>query len=390
MRKFAYLLIVSILLVSCSSAEKLMQKGYYDSAIDKSIKKVMKGKAKDEDKELLDKAFKLANEQDEGRIDFLMEEARPENWDEIYRRYNSMNNRQTKMQRVLPLTINGNQVNYAYIDYNTLIVEAKTNAAKYFYTKGKSQMELNSKKGYRQAYFNFQRARDYRASDFPDIDVLLKDAHYFGTSRVLLELDAHLPIRLPGSFYDEVFSINTSGLNGNWVEYHLAPLDKDTYYDYYITIVLRKIIVDPPIVKTEEFMRRKRVKDGFEYVKDSRGNVMKDSLGNDIKVPKYKDLACTIIETNQYKAVTVKGEIEYVSANPDRLIKKIPIAGTTVFEHLSGKAIGQRDALLPEDWKLLEIDELPFPNDMQMLMDCAPILQAAITDAIHNNRNLVF
>ena len=198
-----------------------------------------------------------------------------------------------------------------------------------------------------------------------------------------------MPVKLPASFYNEVHSINTTGLNGNWVEYHLAPLDRDTYYDYYITIVLNQMLVEPPTMKNEEYMRRKRVQDGFEYALDSRGNVMKDSLGNDIKIPKYKELVCTVIQTYQHKAITIKGELQYVSTNPERLIQKIPIAATSVFEHKSGKAVGDRDALEREDWAIINSDEVPFPDDMQMARDCAPILNAAITDAIRNNRNLI-
>ena len=137
-------------------------------------------------------------------------------------------------------------------------------------------------------------------------------------------------------------------------------------------------------------MRRKRVQDGYEYVKDARGNVMKDSLGNDIKVPKYRDLSCTVIETFQSKAVTIKGDIEYVSANPERLIEKIPVAATNVFEYTSGKAVGDRDALEKEDWELLNRDEVPFPDDRRMIIDCAPILREAAAAALHEHRNLIY
>ena len=382
--------LILVLLIGCKSPEKLLQKGDYDGVIDKSIKAILKGKAKNEDKVLLDKAYKLANQRDQDRINLLIKENRPENWEEIFHRYSALDERQNRVQKVLPFSAGGKQINYPHIDYTSKIVEAKKNAAKYYYKAGMEQMDLNTKESYRQAYYNFLKVQDYRPSDYPDLNNLINDSRYYGISRVLLELESQIPMKLPAAFYDEIRIIQVSDLNSTWVEYHLARLDKETVYDYVITTKLKSVEVTPPLMETDQYMRRKQVQDGFEYVLDSRGNVMKDSLGNDIKVPKYKNLACTVIKTRQYKTATVRGEIEFVSVNPRRLLKKEPVAGTTIFEHISGKAVGDRDALLKEDWDLINVDELPFPDDLRMIHDCTPILRQAITDAIHNNRNLIY
>lgn len=385
-----FISIFILLAISCKSPEKLLQKGEYDAVIDKSIKVILKGKAKNEDKVLLDKAYKLANQRDQQRIDFLVRENRPENWEEIFHLYTSLDFRQKRVQKVLPLTISGKQVSYPYIDYSAKIIEAKKKAAEYFYKTGLQQLDINTKESCRQAYYDFLKVREYRSSDYPDIENLINDARYLGISRVLIDLDNRLPVKLPGSFYNEVKSVHVSDLNSTWVEYHLGRIDRETAYDYLITIRLDYVEVTPPVVETTEYSRRQQVQDGFDYVLDSKRNVMKDSLGNDIKVPRYKTLACTIIKTRQFKSATIKGNIEFMSVNPRRLIKKEPVAGTTVFEHISGKAVGDRDALLKEDWDLINFDELPFPDDFRMLMDCAPILNQAITDAIRNNRNLIY
>ena len=55
---------------------------------------------------------------------------------------------------------------------------------------------------------------------------------------------------------------------------------------------------------------KKDVEDGFTYQLDKKGNVMKDSLGNDIKTKKYKTLQCALIETIQSKACRIDGDIE--------------------------------------------------------------------------------
>ena len=69
-------------------------------------------------------------------------------------------------------------------------------------------------------------------------------------------------------------------------------------------------MVSPDGVKDEDEIFNKRISDGFEYVLDANGNVMKDTAGNDIKLQKFKDITCTLIETQQFKSVEIRGEVE--------------------------------------------------------------------------------
>ena len=63
-------------LFACKSPEKLLQQGDYDEVIDRGIKKQLKGKADNADRELMDKAYRLANERDQSRIHFLLQEGK--------------------------------------------------------------------------------------------------------------------------------------------------------------------------------------------------------------------------------------------------------------------------------------------------------------------------
>lgn len=390
MKKYLFLFFLLIISSTCKSPEKLVLQGNYDAAIDKCIKLIIKGKADNEDKRLLDRSYKLANQRDEERIDFLLTEGKPENWDEIYRRYSLLSNRQSKVQKVLPFEVNGQTINYEYIDYNTRIAEAKANAADFFYNRGKDQMALGTKESYRQAYLNFQKVKNYRASDYPDLDKLIVDSKYLGTSRVLVEVVNTNRFQLPDDFYSNILNINTSGLNTSWVEYHLKRSGSNTEYDYFIRLLLQVVEVSPGDYESKEYVRKKKVRDGFDYVLDSRGNVMKDSLGNDIKVPRYKDLSCVVVETRQFKTATLKGEVEYVSIAPRRIITKEPIAATSVFEHVYGRAIGDIEALDPEDQELVRMEKLPFPDDLSLIYDCTDILRKAFSDLIRSNRKHIY
>lgn len=379
-----------VLFFGCKSSQKLVEQGNYDKAIEKSIKSILKGKYDEDDVQMLDKAYNLANTRDLERIKLLKAEGKPENWEQIYFIYTSLDNRQKQVRKVTPVRAKGKVYDYKQIDYTGSIVEAKTKAAEYYYDNGKRKMDLGTKQAYRQAYFSFTKAKQYKGSAFPDIDVLIQDSKYFGTSRVLVDAANTTPFKLPPDYFSNLLTINTSELNHQWIEYYLGSTDRNVEYDYYVTILLKNIAVTPERFTQKEYIRKKEVPDGFSYALDARGNVMKDSLGNDIKVPRYKELSCTVVERKQTKEVTVEAQVEYMELFPNkRIVKLIPVSATSIFEHYSGRALGDLEALNEEDLQLIEQKAVAFPEDLSMIYDCNPILQQAISDAMRDNRNLI-
>ncbi|MBN2215153.1 MAG: hypothetical protein JW723_13005 [Bacteroidales bacterium] len=389
MKRIHICLLITAVLFSCTSPEKLLRRGDYDGLINKSIKKIIKNPRRQEDVELLDKAYKLANERDLDRIRYLKLEGNPDSWDEVLMHYSRLKDRQTRVRRVLPLNLHGRTINYEFIDYDAQMVEAKRNAAEYFYKHGKALMENKTKESYRQAFVELSKARGYSGGAFPDLDQMIDEAKYLGMNRILVSVINSTNLRLPEDFMENLLAINTYGLNTEWVEYHFKPLDQETAFDYYIDVNLQFIVVSPERINENDRLVKKKVQDGFEYVLDDRGNVMKDTAGNDIKVPRYKELTCTVIEKVKHKTVTLKGEIEVISDNPKRLISKDPISATTEFHHKSARAVGDIEALDEETKKAVGVKEIPFPDDITMIYDTSEALKQAITDVIRSKRRYI-
>ncbi|MFO7656856.1 MAG: hypothetical protein R6W78_07295 [Bacteroidales bacterium] len=378
--------ILAVIIVACSSSEKLLQRGNYDGLIDKSVKKLIKDPGSSEDAELLDKAYKLANERDLERIKYLNIENNPNSWDEIMSHYSNLKYRQEKVRKVLPLKLRGRSVNYEYIDYDSQIVTAKRKAAEYYYDHGKALMANNNKESYRQANAELRRAATYSGGSFPDVDRLIEESRYLGISRVLISVINSSRIRFPEDFIGNLIAINTTGLSSEWVEFHFKPLDNETVFDYYVDVNLQIVDVSPERVTDADRLVKRTIQDGFNYALDNRGNVMKDTIGNDIKIPKYKELSCTVIERIQTKTVTLKGEVELISNSPKRVISKDPIMATTRFEHISGRAIGDIEALDEETRKAVAVKPVPFPDDLSMIYDTSEALKKSITDIIRTRR----
>jgi hypothetical protein len=64
MKKTLLFTFIALLIASCGGINKKLQRGDYDGIINKSIKKLIKDPDDSEDIQLLDKAYKLANERD--------------------------------------------------------------------------------------------------------------------------------------------------------------------------------------------------------------------------------------------------------------------------------------------------------------------------------------
>src|SRR5512145_3275512 len=197
---------------------------------------------------MLDKAFKLANERDLERIKYLKTEGNPDTWDEMLSLYGNLKNRQSSVKRVLPLNLNGQRIQYSFVDYDAEIVAAKRKAADYFNAHGRKLMENRTKDSYRQAYYELVKARNYSGDSYPDLNQLINEAKYQGMSRALISVVNRTIINLPQEFSDGLVAVNATQLNNEWVEYYTRKTDENTKYDYYIDIILQAISVSPDLV----------------------------------------------------------------------------------------------------------------------------------------------
>jgi hypothetical protein len=389
MQKTFTLFIVALLLSGCGSTTKKLQQGNYDAVIDRTVKKLIR-KPDVKDAAEMDRAYAMANERDYERIKFLKMENNPDNYDEIFSRYNMLKERQRKVRTVTPLTVDGKSFNYEYVDYDTEMVAAKRKAADFFYNNGKGLLEnALQKEDYRSAYYQLMKASEYSGGQFEQIDELIYEARFKGISRVIVEVANQAPLQLPPLVEDDLISFDTRGLDNEWVEYHFKHVDEDANYDYMVMVKLMSIMVSPDDVKDVDEVFNKRISDGFEYVLDANGNVMKDTAGNDIKLQKFKDITCTLVESQQTKSVEIRGEVEIMSLNPERLMQKEPFGASNLFEHSSARAIGDIGALSEEALAKSKQEKIPFPTDVEMVMTCTETIKPAIRNAIYANRQYI-
>jgi hypothetical protein len=368
----------------------MLEKGNYDAAIQRAVKKIRKDPDSPKDIQTLDRAYTIANQQDQERVTFLERENNPNNYEEVFAIYTKMKNRQSLVRTVLPMNLNGRAINYPYVDYDAKIISSKRKAAEFFYSSGKNLMKTGTKEAYRQAYDEMSRAQEYSGGMYPDLEPLIEEARFKGISRVHVTVNNMTHVNLDPVWEADLLEIDTRGFENEWVEYHFKHLDEDISYDYTVFVNLESIMISPDEVKEKDRLFKKKVEDGFDYVLDANGNVMKDTAGNDIKIPRYKELQCSLIETHQFKTVVINGNIEVQSNNPRKLIRKEPIGAEHRFDHHSARAIGDIDALDDEAKKMIEREAVPFPTDFEMLHMCTETLKPAIRGGIYKNRQFIY
>lgn len=383
-----FVFILTILMSGCGSSKKQLEKGNYDAAIQKAVKQLRKDPNDVKQIDILDQSYRVSNDQDNERVRFLKMEGKPSNWDEIYIVYKSLNDRQALVRTVLPLDREGRSIDFPYIDYMPEMVNAKRKAADFYYGHGIELMKNGMKDSYRQAYAEFLRAKEY-VGDYEGIDNKIMESKYQGMSRVFVSIQNSSIIKFPKEFEDDLLALDFPRLNSEWVEYYTQNLNGDTKYDYFVNVNVKLIAVSPDQTMQRDSVIKRDIEDGFTYVLDKKGNVMRDTLGNDIKQKKYKTVQCALVETIQTKACRIDGDVEVIQVNPNKALKKDPIGAQSTFENISSRALGDIQALNAKQLERTKTSIVPFPTDIEMIIRCSESLKNAIRGAIETNRRYI-
>ncbi|HEX2921322.1 MAG TPA: hypothetical protein VHO50_09180 [Bacteroidales bacterium] len=389
MRKILpFFFVLTILLAGCGSSKKQLQRGNYDAAIGQAVKDLRRNPRDEKQAEILSQSFRIANDQDNERLRILKIEGRANAWDEIYLIYRALNDRQALVKTVTPINTKGGTIDFPYVDYVPEMVNAKRKAAEFYYAHGNELMKNRLKDSYRQAFAEFVRAKEY-VGDYEGIDQKIIDAKYLGMSRVLITVRNSSILKFPAEFERDLLALDLPSLNSDWVEYHTQDPGEDTQFDYYINVNIKDIVVSPDNQEQRDSVFKKEIEDGFSYVLDKKGNVMKDTLGNDIKQKKYKTVQCALVETVQSKGCQIIGDVEVLQLNPAKTIKKDPIGAESVFENVSSRALGDLQALNAEQVARTKTAIVPFPSNIEMVMRCSESLKMAIRGAIQSDRRFI-
>jgi len=374
MKNFIYTLILALVFSSCSSVNKLVEKGKYDKAIELAVKK-LRGKKKKKTKYVkgLETAFKKMMIRDMAHVDRLIEKDNPKYWDEIFETYRNINRRQEIIQPLLPLVSeDGYRAKFKFLKTGSLEKGAAEKAGLFYYNKAQADLEMarkGNKISAKNAYISLENIGKYY-DNYKDVDELLEEAYNLGQTRILVQMHNRTVSILPIRFEDKLFSFGVRNLDTKWNKFYNdrnANIEFDVIANYNIDII--DASPEREIVTKE--VETKEVKDGWKYQYDHNGNVMKDSLGNDIKLDKYIVIRADVAHVIMEKFVGIDGNLQVKDLNNGKILLNKTLSGEAVFDEHFSRFNGDKDALSKKTKRNLKHGTVYFPSDEEMLLQTA-------------------
>nr|WP_298790215.1 hypothetical protein [uncultured Allomuricauda sp.] len=388
------LLIISvIILAACGGVKKTQEalnSGNYVSAMNKAIKNLAENKTKKGHQAyvlLLEDAFAKNVEREMEQISFLKGDGNPANLESIYNKYLHLKEIQQRIRPLMPLPIydENRNASFDFVNYDSRIVATKNNLSEYLYSNANSLLaSAKEKADYRAAYGELKYLQEINPG-YKETISKMEEAYTQGLEYVRVEIGNDTQQIIPERLEEELLDFNGYGLDNFWMEYHSNPI-ADIRYDYALNVNFREINISPEQVNEKEIIKEKLVKDGYDYVLDNNGNVAKDSLGNDIKVDKFKKVKCSFYQFTQFKAAQIGAKVSITDLESGQEINSYPLSSEFVFEHVYANYRGDKRALGTDLISLLDVRAVPFPTNEQMVYDAGEDLKLRLKSIISQNR----
>lgn len=384
---------ILLFLVACGGVKKTQQAintGNYLNAINSAVQKLALNKGKKGNQSyvlLLEEAFEKNTERELEHITFLQKDGNPANLETIYKSYRNLDRIQETIKPLLPLQIydEGRNAEFLFKNYNNDIVLVKENLSKYLYDNALSLLNNASNKwDYRKSFDDFTYLNEINPG-YADTKSKMEEAYEKGLDYVKVgmanQTDKIIPVRLE----EELLNFNTYGLEDKWTKYHTNPLSYIDY-SYNMKVELKDINISPEQVSEKQIIKEKQVKDGYQYVLDNNGNAVKDSLGNKIKIDKFKTVKCNFYQFTQFKTAQVTGLVSFSDLATKQQLNSYPLSSEFVFEHVYANYDGDKRALDNNLTALLKLGAVPFPSNEQMVYDAGEDLKGRLKNILINQK----
>lgn len=382
--------VLALFAASCASPVKLAEIGDYDQAIERSVNRLAGKGKKDEDLvRTVEFAFEKATSRDMDKMTALRNEGRAESWPRIYDILQGIQRRQRLVEPLIPLVDRrGYKASFQFVRVEGLLTEARENAAQYHYNTAVDLLSQarrsKDKTPARRAYEELDRIREYY-SNYRDREALQREAQHLGTTFILVDVENRAPVILPIGFDRELSNLSFGDLNDRWRVFH-SNRQSGIDYDLKATLMLRDVQVSPGTYRERQYEENNQIQDGWAYEYDSRGNVKKDSAGNDIKYPNKVNVKALVTEVYQQKAARLNAQLELFDLRAGSVIDSRPLGAEAFWENYASTFRGDERALSNQTRSRLGNRPGNFPDDTMMILDAARRLRPVVVDQLRQLR----
>lgn len=392
MKKFL-LLSILVFIVACSGVKKTQEalnSGNYVTAMNKAIKNLAENKTKKGNQQyilLLEDAFAKNTQREQAEISFLQNDGNPANLETIYNKYLHLKEIQQRIRPLMPLTIydEGRDARFNFVNYDSKILNTKDDLSEHLYNNALNLLSnARTKADYRAAYDDLKYLQEINPG-FKSTVAKMDEAYNKGLEFVRVEIANQTEQIIPERLEKELLDFNAFGIDNFWLQYHTNPLS-DVTYDYAMNLDFMEINVSPERVNETQIIKERQIKDGWEYLLDRNGDVVKDSLGNKIKVDKMRTVTCKFFQFTQSKSAQIGAKVSFTDLRNGQEINAYPLSSQFVFEHIFANFQGDKRALEDDLLVYLNAREVPFPSNEQMVYDAGEDLKARLKGIVSKHQ----
>lgn len=387
------LLSISVFIVACSGVKKTQEalnSGNYVAAMNKAIKNLAENKTKKGNQQyilLLEDAFAKNTQREQAEISFLQNDGNPANLEAIYNKYLHLKEIQQRIRPLMPLTIydQGRDARFSFVNYDSKILNTKDDLSEHLYNNALNLLsDARTKADYRAAYDDLRYLQEINPG-YKATVAKMDEAYNKGLEFVRVEIANQTEQIIPERLEKELLDFNAFGIDNFWLQYHTNPLS-DVTYDYAMNLDFMEINVSPERVNETQIIKERQIKDGWEYLLDRNGDVVKDSLGNKIKVDKMRTVTCKFFQFTQSKSAQIGAKVSFTDLRNGQEINAYPLSSQFIFEHIFANFQGDKRALEDDLLVYLNAREVPFPSNEQMVYDAGEDLKARLKGIVSKHQ----
>ena len=380
------ILISSILLISfgCSPIKKInnnVVSGEFDKAIDKTIselKKTKNKKKKNQYELILTDIYDRSVINSKDKISRFKKDGNPEFFDDIYFEYEKLIIRQNKLKN-----ISSERLNFNFENYDSELINFRYKTSDYFLEISNSLISNDNKFDYRKAH-NYLTIIETINPNYLQTRSLIELCSVEGKDNILLTVLNESKSVLFEDLENDILNIKGYDLNSTWKSFFTKNDSFEGKYDFYIDLAFKSFIISPERLVQREGSREKNIVDGLTYQLDAEGNVMKDSLGNDIKIDKLIKISVKTIESIQSKSARVLAEIRFLDKKKN-IIDKFPLESEFWFRNRFLEYDGDKRVLTKDEIKLSKKRFMPFPPDEVLILNNSENIKRKMKNIIYKS-----
>ena len=382
------ILISSILLISfgCSPIKKInnnVVSGEFDKAIDKTISELKKTKNKKKKIQyelILEDIYDRSVINSKDKISRFKKDGNPEFFDDIYFEYEKLIKRQIKLSNIA-----NERLNFNFENYDSELINFRYKTSDYFLNISNSFISNDNKFDYRKAY-NYLIIIESINPNYLNTRSLIELCLVKGKDYILLNVINESKSVLFKDLENDILNIKGYDLNSTWKSFFTKNDSFEGTYDFYIDLAFKSFIISPERLVQKEGFREKNIVDGLTYQLDENGNVMKDSLGNDIKIDKLIKISVKSIESIQSKSAKVLAEIRLIDKKKN-IIDKFPLESEFWFRNRFLEYDGDKRVLTKNEIKLSKSRFIPFPSDEVLIFNNSENIKRKMKNIIYKSFN---